>query len=184
MPAPPPPPPPPRPRLQRNTETHLPELESQAGVVLDVEDLEGQRYRLRLTYWTNSPSSGRWVPPAAAGAPAWRSAPHLLARQAWLGLGAPCHYHCCLPACLPASLPALMSTMCLACLPCHRMYILEGTSQLLQHYRLRTGDALVVARTGDGGLLMAGQRKQASRAGATCSRADCINKLGLALTLL
>ncbi|EFN52754.1 hypothetical protein CHLNCDRAFT_138351 [Chlorella variabilis] len=108
---------------KRNTETHLPELESQAGVVLDVEDLEGQRYRLRLTYWTNSPSSGR-------------------------------------------------------------MYILEGTSQLLQHYRLRTGDALVVARTGDGGLLMAGQRKQASRAGATCSRADCINKLGLALTLL
>ncbi len=42
------------------------------------------------------------------------------------------------------------------------MYVLEGTAPLLQYNQLDAGDELVVARTGEGGWVIAGQVKQAS----------------------
>jgi hypothetical protein len=132
----------------------MPPLEDQVAEQLEVQDLRGGRHALRFTYWLNSSSSGRWD--AFRGFAGWAGTAG--PSPAGLSGGLLQHGRRCLGGHCPSGLPVPNSRSTHTLAPPGRMYILEGTSELLKSYCMRPGDVLVVARATGGGLLMAGRQ--------------------------
>lgn len=117
--------------MQAIAEQYFPPLEAPSGAELPAQDATGGIYTLRFRYDGIE----------NADMPCLSSC----ATQVLL-----CPSHLTLPLfCAPSSRFWVNNQS--------RMYLLEGTAELQQHYHLRMGDVLIFAQKGDGTIVLAGR---------------------------